>query len=98
MKKENPIQNRNKPKEKYPYRLFYKVFGGEPRRIDETVNAVHSAQALAIFRAMYPKVRDYASVGEVWVELDNEEYKRRQDLEKSRQEDQQRQLQNAWWQ
>lgn len=83
--------------EKFPYRLFYKIHGGAPRRHDDIVNATKGSQALAIFKKKYPYVRDYEAIGEVWVEIDNEELQKRKDNEKMRAEREQEFLQKAWW-
>ena len=95
--KRNNKQETKETKEMFPYRLFYRIRGGMAIRMDDRVEATNSAQALEKFRNMYSKVRDYEAIGEVWVELDSEEYKRRKDTEKSRAEDRQNTIDNAWW-
>ena len=92
-------------KEKFPYRLPYRLRGGNERMSKEVHNATSSRQALVIFRKLHPWVRDYEAMGaETWVEVDNEMLI--QNKEKEQQQQTMRQnkekeinnfLQNAWW-
>lgn len=91
------LKSKNKIRETFPYVMFYKVIGGVPIKFDGFVDAKSEAQARFLFRKKYPKVRDIEAIAETWVEIDQDEVKRRTEATQSRNEREQEFIQNAWW-
>ena len=62
------------------------------------VDAYSSEQARMLSFKKYPILKDYYQMGwEVEARLDKEELQRRTDVEKSQKEQEEKQIQNSWW-